>query len=88
MISFLFLLAATAAVLSVYTVIGRLAIPLEERVPWRELGINGWSHTLRRSLAFLGDSAPSDGARFRGACRPWTHADEHAAEAHTSPENV
>ncbi|MFF0905002.1 UNVERIFIED_CONTAM: hypothetical protein RF653_15105 [Kocuria sp. CPCC 205316] len=88
MISFLFLLAATAAVLSLYTVIGRLAIPLEERVPWRELGGDGWLHTLRRSLTFLGDSAPSDGAHFRRGRRPLTHADEHAAEAHTSPENV
>ncbi|MFE7630941.1 hypothetical protein [Kocuria sp. NPDC057446] len=88
MISFLFLLAATAAVLSLYTVIGRLAIPLEERVPWRELGGDGWSHTLRRSLAFLGDSAPSDDAGFRRARRTAPPADEHAVEARTSPENV
>lgn len=65
MISDLFLLVATAAVLSVYTVIGRLAIPPEDRVPWRELGWDGWWHTLRRSLVFLGDNAPGVGARAR-----------------------
>ena len=58
MISFVFLVLAAAAVLSVYTVIGRLAAPPEERVPWRDLGWDGWVHTLRRSLAFLGDVAP------------------------------
>lgn len=58
MISFVFLVLAAAAVLSVYTVIGRLAAPPEERVPWRNLGWDGWVHTLRRSLAFLGDVAP------------------------------
>ncbi|MFI7581115.1 hypothetical protein [Kocuria kalidii] len=58
MISFLFLMVATAAVLSVYTVIGRLADPPEDRVPWRELGGDGWLLTLRRGLAFLGDGAP------------------------------
>jgi hypothetical protein len=58
MISFLFLTMATAAVLSVYTVIGRLADPPEDRVPWRELGGDGWVRTLRRSLAFLADGAP------------------------------
>jgi hypothetical protein len=58
MISFVFLVLAAAAVLSVYTVIGRLAAPPEERVPWRHLGWDGWVHTLRRSLAFLGDVAP------------------------------
>lgn len=58
MTSFLFLMVATAAVLSVYTVIGRLADPPEDRVPWRELGWDGWLHTLRRSLTFLGDYAP------------------------------
>ncbi|MEX5296265.1 hypothetical protein QYM41_13390 [Kocuria sp. CPCC 205268] len=63
MIAFLFLLTATAAVLSVYMVIGRLAAPLDERVPWRDLGWDGWSHTLRRSLIFLGGSAPRGGAR-------------------------
>lgn len=58
MISFLFLMTAAAAVLSVYTVIGRLADPPEDRMPWRELGRDGWVHTLRRSLAFLGDGTP------------------------------
>ena len=55
MISFVFLVLAAAAVLSAYTVIGRLAVPPEDRVPWRRLGWDGWLHTLRRSLAFLGD---------------------------------
>ena len=55
MISFVFLVLAAAAVLSVYTLIGRLAVPPEERVPWRDLGRDGWVRTLRRSLAFLGD---------------------------------
>ncbi|WP_424347654.1 hypothetical protein [Kocuria sp. CH-021] len=63
MIAFLFLLTATAAVLAVYTVIGRLAIPAEERMPWRDLGWDGWRQTLRRSLVFLGGSAPRGGAR-------------------------
>ncbi len=58
MISYVFLVLATAAVLSVYTVIGRLAIAPEDRVPWRDLGWDGWTHTLRRSLIFLGDGAP------------------------------
>jgi hypothetical protein len=62
MISFVFLVLAAAAVLSVYTVIGRLAAPPEERVPWRHLGWDGWVHTLRRSLVFLGDVAPRVGA--------------------------
>ena len=62
MISELFLVVATAAVLSVYTVIGRLAIPAEDRVPWHELGWDGWVHTLRRSLVFLGDCAPDRNA--------------------------
>ena len=62
MISFVFLVLAAAAVLSVYTVIGRLAAPPEERVPWRHLGWDGWGHTLRRSLVFLGDVAPRVGA--------------------------
>lgn len=61
----LFLLLATAGVLTVYTVIGRLAVPAEDRVPWHELGWDGWWHTLRRSLVLLGDSAPHDGARRR-----------------------
>lgn len=65
MISYVFLVVATAAVLSVYTVIGRLAIPPQDRVPWRELGWDGWVHTLRRSLAFLGDQVPRVGARTR-----------------------
>ena len=65
MISDLFLVVATAAVLSVYTVIGRLAIPPEDRVPLHELGWDGWWHTLRRSLVFLGDGAPSAGTRSR-----------------------
>lgn len=63
MIAFLFLLTATAAVLAVYTAIGRLAIPAEERVPWRDLGWDGWRQTLRRSLVFLGGAAPRGGAR-------------------------
>ncbi|MFW3386035.1 UNVERIFIED_CONTAM: hypothetical protein RF648_08525 [Kocuria sp. CPCC 205274] len=58
MISFVFLVLAAAAVLSVYTVIGRLAVPPEDRVPWRNLGWDGWVRTLRRSLVFLGDVAP------------------------------
>ena len=58
MISFVFLVLAAAAVLSVYTLIGRLAAPPEERVPWRDLGWDGWVRTLRLSLAFLGDGAP------------------------------
>ena len=58
MMSLLFLVVATAAVLSAYTVIGRLAVPPEDRVPWRRLGWDGWLHTLRRSLAFLADGAP------------------------------
>ncbi|GAA1764494.1 hypothetical protein [Kocuria aegyptia] len=69
MISFVFLVLAAAAVLSVYTVIGRLAIPPEDRVPLRELGWDGWVHTLRRSLAFLGDRAPGVGA-VRGSDGP------------------
>ncbi|MFE7630775.1 hypothetical protein [Kocuria sp. NPDC057446] len=63
MISLLFLVAGVIMVLSVYTVIGRLAIPREDRVPWRELGWSGWVHTLRRSLTFLGDCAPPGGIR-------------------------
>lgn len=63
MFSFLFLVVATAAVLSVYTVIGRLAIPRDERVPLHELGWAGWLQTLRRSLVFLGDCAPPGGIR-------------------------
>ncbi|TDL44651.1 hypothetical protein [Kocuria rosea] len=62
MIPFVFLVLAAAAVLSVYTVIGRLAVPPEDRVPWRDLGWDGWVHTLRRSLVFLGDVAPRVGA--------------------------
>ena len=58
MIPFVFLVLAAAAVLSVYTVIGRLAVPPEERVPWRDLGWDGWGDTLQRSLVFLGDVAP------------------------------
>ncbi|KUG61476.1 hypothetical protein AVL61_00680 [Kocuria rosea subsp. polaris] len=88
MIAFLFLLTATAAVLAVYTVIGRLAVPAEERVPWRDLGWDGWRQTLRRSLVFLGDSAPSDGARFRRVRRPSSPADEHVPEARISRESV
>ncbi|MFI7583513.1 hypothetical protein ACH9DO_06945 [Kocuria sp. M1N1S27] len=82
MISFLFLMVATAAVLSVYTVIGRLADPPEDRVPWRELGGDGWLLTLRRGLAFLSDSAPSDGARFRRARLTSPRQGGHTAEAH------
>lgn len=81
MITFLFLVVATAAVLSVYTVIGRLAIPAEDRVPWRRLGWDGWVHTLRRSLAFLGDSAPTVGARTPEARRTTPQQDGHAVEA-------
>ncbi|MFI7494456.1 hypothetical protein ACH9D2_07020 [Kocuria sp. M4R2S49] len=65
MISYVFLALATATVLSVYTVIGRLAIPPEDRVPWRDLGWDGWVHTLRRSLAFLGDWASRVGVHTR-----------------------
>lgn len=65
MMTDLFLLVATAAVLSVYTVIGRLAIPPEDRVPLHELGWDGWWHTLRRSLVFLGDCAPPVDVRPR-----------------------
>jgi hypothetical protein len=65
MISSVFLVLAAAAVLSVYTVIGRLAVPPEDRVPWRELGWGGWVHTLRRSLVFLGDWAPRVDAHTR-----------------------
>lgn len=65
MISSVFLVLAAAAVLSVYTVIGRLAIPPEDRVPWRDLGWDGWVHTLRRSLVFLGDRASHVGAHTR-----------------------
>ncbi|MUN63434.1 hypothetical protein GMA12_09825 [Kocuria sediminis] len=61
MMTDLFLMLATAAVLSVYTLIGRLAIPAEDRVPWSDLGWDGWVHTLRRSLVVLGDSAPGIG---------------------------
>lgn len=57
MISSVFLVLTAAAVLSVYTVIGRLAIPAEDRVPWRHLGWDGWVHTMRRSLVFLDDCA-------------------------------
>ena len=88
MISYLFLMVATAAVLSVYTAIGRLAVPTEERMPWRELGWDGWAHTLRRSLVFLGDSAASGGARPRPARPTSPRADEHVLEAHTGLENV
>ncbi|KLU09393.1 hypothetical protein [Kocuria sp. SM24M-10] len=62
MMTDLFLMLAAAAVLSVYTLIGRLAIPAEERVPLRDLGWDGWVHTLQRSLVALGDSAPGAGA--------------------------
>jgi hypothetical protein len=62
MMTDLFLMLATAAVLSLYTLIGRLAIPAEDRVPLRDLGWDGWVHTLRRSLVALGDSAPGMGA--------------------------
>lgn len=62
MMTDLFLMLAAAAVLSVYTLIGRLAIPAEDRVPWRELDRDGWVHTLRRSLVVLSDSAPGAGA--------------------------
>ena len=63
MISLLFLITVIVAVLSVYTVIGRLGIPPAERVPWRQLGWSGWIHTLRRSLVVLGDCAPPGGIR-------------------------
>lgn len=67
MMTDLFLMLAAAAVLSVYTLIGRLAIPAEDRVPLRELGGDGWVHTLRRSLVVLGDTAPgAGGVRERG----------------------
>ena len=88
MISYLFLMVATAAVLSVYTMIGRLAIPTEDRVPLRELGWDGWVHTLRRSLAFLGDSAPSGGARPRRARPTSPRADEHVLEPRTGLKNA
>jgi hypothetical protein len=63
MISLLFLMTVIVAVLSVYTVIGRLAIAREDRVPLRELGWSGWVHTLRRGLVFLGDCAHPGGIR-------------------------
>lgn len=62
MMTDLFLMLAAAAVLSVYMLIGRLAIPAEDRVPLRGLGRDGWVHTLRRSLVVLSDSAPGAGA--------------------------
>ena len=61
----LFLLLTAAGVLTVYTVIGRLAVPAEDRLPWRELGWDGWWHTLRRSLVLLGDCAPPAGLPSR-----------------------
>ncbi|ALU39015.1 hypothetical protein AS188_03815 [Kocuria flava] len=57
----LFLLLAATGILAVYTAIGRLAIPAEDRVPWHELGWDGWWHTLRRSLVALGEGAPRGG---------------------------
>jgi hypothetical protein len=88
MISYLFLMVATAAVLSGYTVIGRLATPPESRVPWRELGWDGWVHTLRRSLTFLGDSAPSGMARTRRARPTSPRSDEPVLPAHLGLKNV
>ena len=58
MISFLFVVLAMIAVLAAHTVIGRLAIALEDRVPLHELGWPGWVHTLRHSLTFLTDCVP------------------------------
>ncbi|MEX5270260.1 hypothetical protein [Kocuria sabuli] len=57
MISLLFSTTIIVTVLSVSTVIGRPAIPQEDRLPLWELGWSGWIHTLRRSLVFIGDCA-------------------------------
>ncbi|MFF0989878.1 hypothetical protein [Kocuria nitroreducens] len=61
MISFLFLVLAMTAVLAAHTVIGRLAIAREDRVPLRELRWPGRVRTIRRSLTVLADCAPSSG---------------------------
>lgn len=88
MISSVFLVLAAAAVLSVYTVIGRLAIPPEERVPWRDLGWDGWVHTLRRSLTFLGDRVPAQGDPHPvRRSNVVASSARHAGEAHSIPEN-
>ncbi|MFF0904897.1 UNVERIFIED_CONTAM: hypothetical protein RF653_14585 [Kocuria sp. CPCC 205316] len=59
MVSILFVGSAVVSVLAVYTVIGRLAIPPQERVALHRLGWAGWLHTLRRSMVLLGDAAPA-----------------------------
>lgn len=56
-------LILTVLVLTVYAMIGRLAIPARERLPLRALGWAGWIHTLRRSLVVMADCAPPAGTR-------------------------
>jgi hypothetical protein len=58
MVSILFVGSAVVSVLAVYTVIGRLVIPPQERVALHRLGWAGWLHTLRRSMVLLGDATP------------------------------
>lgn len=58
MISVLMLTASALAVLGVYTAIGRLAIPPQERLPLSELGWAGWTHTVRRGFAVSADRPP------------------------------
>ena len=62
MVSILFVGSAVVSVLAVYTVIGRLAIPPQERVALHRLGWAGWLHTLRRSMVLLGDATPQGAA--------------------------
>lgn len=76
MVSILFVGSAVVSVLAVYTVIGRLAIPPQERVALHRLGRAGWLHTLRRSMVLLGDTTPAG----RGT-RPAHATDDGTARA-------